>query len=105
MLAVERGNGQVFISLIVLAEIGHVLAGTRYRLPRDRIAEAVDALLATAVFTIERRDIVGAAVADYRSGRGSLADHLIGRSGEAAGAATTLTFDRDLRGHPLFATP
>lgn len=57
------------------------------------------------MFTLERRDVVASALEDYRSGRGILADHLIGRCGEAAAADVTLTFDRDLHRNPLFAPP
>ncbi len=105
LLAAQEGHNQVFLPLIVLAEAGHVLAGPRYRLPRERIADAIGALLSTAVFVIERRDAVAAALGDYRGGEGSLADYLIGRCAEAAGAAITLTFDRALHRHAGFSAP
>jgi len=105
LIAAQERHDQVFLPLIVLAEAGHVLAGPRYRLPRDRIADAIGAVLASAVFVVERRDSVAAALSDYRVGEGSLADYLIGRCAEAAGATITLTFDRALHGHPGFSPP
>ena len=105
LIAAQERHDQVFLPLIVLAEAGHVLAGPRYRVARERIADAIGTLLGSAVFVVERRDAVAAALADYRAGEGSLADYLIGRCAAAAGAQVTLTFDRALHAHPGFAPP
>ena len=42
------------------------------------------------------------AVEDYRNGLGGFSDCYIGRANHAAGADTTLTFDKGLKGNPRF---
>ena len=46
--------------------------------------------------------VVHAAFTDYRDGKGDFADYLIGRRNAAAGCEHTVTFDKDLVGHPAF---
>lgn len=91
----------VLVSDIVLSELEWVLEAA-YNVPRQRILAALNALLADDKFCFEDRHRVAAALALYQMGRGDLADYLIGLRGEAMGARTTFTFDRDLRDDARF---
>lgn len=86
---------------IVLCELVWVLdAG--YGFSRAEIAAALDRILATAQFEIEGKDLVLAALDDFRRSGADFSDCLIGRRNRAAGAAETVTFDRSLKGLPGF---
>ena len=82
------------ISLIVVAEFAWVLK-KRYKYGFEQIARAVQSLLDTDDFTIERRDRVEWALSNYTRSRVDFSDLLIARSDELAGASSTVTFDRD----------
>jgi len=64
-----------------------------YAYPRERIAHAIDGILATAVLTVEDAPSVRAALARYRRGA-DFADALIAITNLRAGASATLTFDK-----------
>jgi predicted nucleic-acid-binding protein len=98
--ATERDE-PVFISDVALSELEWVL-DSAYKVPRHRILAAVNALVADQRFCFEDRQRVTTALDLYQGGRGDLADYLLGVRGEEAGARTTFTFDRALRGDPRF---
>ncbi len=108
--AVERGE-PICLSAIVLCELVWVLRRL-YRLRKPDILLALNGILANAhagkegsrppAFLIQEDALVREAVAAYASGKGDLADHLIGRFARAAGAPTTYTFDRSAASSPLF---
>jgi predicted nucleic-acid-binding protein len=91
----------LFVTQVVLCEVVWVLESA-YRTPRSDIVGTLDALLRTAQLDFQEKDVLLAALDDYRTGSGDFADYVIGRAGSAAGCALTLTFDRDRGSSPLF---
>lgn len=92
------GKGeQVFLSVLVLCESAWVL-DRRYRQSRDVIADTLDLVLDTAVFAVERSDLLRRCVDQFRTGKARLADYVIGAIAMEAGCTVTLTLDRDLAG-------
>ena len=98
--ATARG-GTCFINTIVLCETVWVLESA-YGYGRDEIAAVLEKMLATRQLEFESKELVRAAVSDYRAGSGDLADFLIGRVNAAYGCDCTATFDRKLKKSPLF---
>ncbi|MFK4811364.1 PIN domain-containing protein [Devosia sp. ZW T5_3] len=82
-----------FVSLVVIAELAWLLRRT-YDYPHQAILEAVMALLDSADFAVEARDIVLAAVDTAGAHRFGLADVLIAEIASRAGCAATMTFDK-----------
>ena len=66
-------------------------------LARAAVADALERILMTTQFTVERKDVVRRALADYADGRGDFADGIIGQANREAGCTTTITFDRALK--------
>jgi len=69
---------------------------------QTEIFAAVSALLTDRRFSFEEAQRVNTALDLYRQGKGNLSDYLLGLKGESAGARTTYTFDRGLRGESRF---
>ncbi len=82
-----------YVSLIVLCEFAWVL-GTRYSFQRDAIARAVHSVLNTAVFSVERSELVQQALRQFSASRADFADCCIAAFASAAGCVYTLTFDK-----------
>ncbi|MFT4112365.1 PIN domain-containing protein [Silvibacterium sp.] len=82
-----------FISLITLAETAWVLSRT-YSFDRDRIAEAISALLHTQELMLEQREAVRTALHAFEESRADFSDCLIAQLGHHAGCEYTVTFDR-----------
>lgn len=102
----SEAHGERFhVSTLVLVELAWVLQGTRYRLSREETADTLHALLETAVFVIQDRDLVRRAVEAYRRGPADFSDYLIGEQDRRAGCDTTLTFDRRLATAEGFEEP
>lgn len=100
--AAELAGEPILIGNIVLCEVVWIL-DSAYGYGRNEITTAIDQILQTGVFRFERKDIVRAALNEYRDSRKlDLADCLIGRVHEALGSTTTVTFDRSLRGLDAF---
>jgi predicted nucleic-acid-binding protein len=88
-----KGDG-VFVSLIVLAEIGWVLS-VAYQWDRGTILDRLSRLVRTRGVLIEDLELVDAALEGYRGGKAELADYLIlGKAQD--GGAKLLTFDKRL---------
>jgi predicted nucleic-acid-binding protein len=103
LLADAEARGERFhVSTTVLCELVWALRGGAYRKGRDAIVQALEALLASGLFEVQRRDLVRRAVDDYRAGPGDFADYLISWEDDAAGCVGTLTFDRALEGCERF---
>jgi predicted nucleic-acid-binding protein len=98
--AIERGDRFV-VNNAVLCELVWVLR-TAYEYSREEIARALDHILATAQFDIERADEARQALRDYQSTRADFSDALIGRINRSLGAERTVTFDRNLKGLETF---
>jgi predicted nucleic-acid-binding protein len=98
--AVE-GETKLHVDAIVLCELVWVLRAA-YRLGKDRIEDAVDRILSTAIFSFDDRELLRAALHDYREGAGDFSDYVIGRRNARAGCEHTVTFDRALRNETSF---
>ena len=72
---------------------------------RVEISAALRQFLNADPFVVEEADDVARALDRWESGKGDLADYLIGIRNEDAGCQVTLTFDQALRGEPGFAEP
>ena len=96
---VEHVNGQgVFISLIVLAEVGWVLSSA-YEWDRATIQARVQRLVRTRNVYVEELELVEAALDEYAAGKAQLADYLILGVARASSDAL-LTFDKKLARSP-----
>ena len=93
--ATDRGERFV-VNTAVLCELVWVLA-TAYGYPRDQIARALEQILVTAQFEVERLDEARQALSDFRSTKADFSDALIGRINRSLGAGHTVTFDRGLK--------
>lgn len=88
-----RGAG-VFVSLVVLAEVGWVLSAG-YSWDRGTIHDRLRRLVRTRGVAIEQLELVERALRQYADGKADLADYLIlGLARDAADGL--LTFDRRL---------
>lgn len=83
-----------FIPLIVIVELSWVLTSA-YSLSRQQLAEALEGVLRSKEWVVEKADIVWQAVRLFQSGSADFADCLIFRSAAAAGCEKTMTFDKD----------
>ena len=99
--AATTAGEPLFVSTVVMCEVVWVLErGDRF--DRAQVEQAVDALLRTAQLHFREKDLLLAALADYRSGSGDFADYVIGRDAAAEGCSRTVTLDRALESSPLF---
>jgi predicted nucleic-acid-binding protein len=98
--AANRGE-QLVVNIVVLCELVWVL-GASYRYSREEIAGALEQILATAQFEVERLDDARQALGDFRSTKADFSDALIGRINRSLGAEHTVTFDRSLKAVETF---
>jgi predicted nucleic-acid-binding protein len=98
--ATDRGE-QLVVNAVVLCELEWVL-GSAYNYSRAEIARAIEQILATAQFEVERLDEARKALADFRTTKSDFSDALIGRINRSLGAEHTMTFDRDLKAIDTF---
>ena len=85
-----------FISLVVLVELCRVLKRL-YSASADELLAAVQDLLDTPRFQLDRRDVVAATVQFMKAGQGSKAgfvDVLIAQLAAAQGCTRTVSFDK-----------
>ena len=99
-IATDRGDRFV-INSAVLCELVWVLE-TTHEYSREEIARALDQILSTAEFDIERPDDARAALRDFQSTKADYSDALIGRINRSLGAEHTASFDRRLKGLETF---
>lgn len=99
--AVEQDE-RLLINGTVLCEVTWVLESA-YEYSRAEIADALERILDTAQFEIERAPEARQALGDFRATKAGFADALIGRINRTLGAERTMTFDRDLRALDTFA--
>jgi predicted nucleic-acid-binding protein len=92
---------KLVIQPLVLCELVWVLE-TGYNIRRPEMIQTLERILRTAEFEIIQKDTVWQALADYREGRGDFSDCYLGRANASTGVATTLTFDKELKGNPAF---
>lgn len=86
----DAGGG--FITLVSIVELVWVL-GSSYELTYAQVVMALDSILRTKQFTVERADQVLRALRVFKVGRSDFADCLIERSASSAGCDRTVTFD------------
>ncbi|HEX6099379.1 MAG TPA: type II toxin-antitoxin system VapC family toxin [Thermoanaerobaculia bacterium] len=94
-------NEQLYVDDTVLCEVVWVLRAM-YRFEKLEIADALDEVLGTALFSFEDRALLRRAVDEYRTGKGDFADYVIGLRNSRAGCEHTVTFDRALKDRPSF---
>lgn len=94
--ATVAGGDRFVVNSAVLCELVWVLRAT-YEYSRDDLARALESILATAEFDVERPDDARLALMDFRSTKADFTDALIGRINRSLGADHTATFDRDLK--------
>jgi predicted nucleic-acid-binding protein len=92
---------RMLIQPLVLCEMVWVLESA-YRFGKREILTVLERILTTAQFEIAQKDIVWAALGDYRRGKGDFSDYFLGRANEKQGASLTLTFDKALKADPRF---
>jgi len=95
------GGERLFVSTVVLCELVWVLRGA-YALDKAAVVTALERILVTTQLEIDQKDVVRAALEDYRRAGGDFADYVIGRRGREAACDRTATFDRHLKASSLF---
>lgn len=83
----------MFINHVVMCELAGVL-GRGYGYDRADLAELIEKILLGRQFEIEKKDLVCAALIDFKASRADFADRLIGVTNLLAGCESTLTLDR-----------
>ena len=81
-----------FIPVVAVLELSWVLTSS-YGLTREQFSQALDAILRTKEFVVDRADQVFRALSIFKAGSADFADCLIERSAAAAGCDQTVTFD------------
>ena len=81
-----------YVPLVAVVEIAWVLTSC-YDLKRDQVAEAMDGILRTKEFIVDRTEQVAQALRVYKTGSADFADCLIERGATSAGCERTMTFD------------
>jgi predicted nucleic-acid-binding protein len=99
--AAAEGDEQILIGNIVLCETVWVL-DSAYGYAKSEIEAAIEKLLESSTFQFEAKDIVWAALEEYRTAKVDFADCLIGRVHRTLGCEPTATFDAALRKLPTF---
>ena len=81
-----------YITMVSVVELYWVLTSS-YELTGQQVAQALEAILRTKQFMVERADQVMRALRVFGEGGADLADCLIERSASGAGCVKTMTFD------------
>ena len=92
----DAGGG--YVTLVSMVELVWVL-GSSYELTRVQVALALDGILRTKQFTVERADQVLRALRVFKVGRADFADCLIERTAASVGCGKTVTFDINASKH------
>lgn len=88
----RAGTGGIYVNLVVVAELAWVLK-RGYKERPETILDMIGDLLEAREYTVERPELVRAALADARKAGCGLADAIIARLNSDAGTEATLTFD------------
>src|SRR4029453_10109083 len=89
------------INLVVLCEMVWVLESA-YRHPKTAILDLLGRVLSTSEFEIENKEVVWAALEDFKNSRADFSDCLIGRLNQRLGCDETSSFDAAVKGLPGF---
>jgi predicted nucleic-acid-binding protein len=87
---------RLLVNSAVLCELAWVL-NVGYGYSRADIGRAIELILETAQFEVERKHETRQALNDFRATGADFADALIGRINRTLGAEHTVTFDRALK--------
>lgn len=87
-----------YITQVSVVELYWVLTSA-YRLTKPQAAQALDAILRTKQFVVERADQLVRALRVFAQGKADLPDCLIERAATAAGCTQTMTFDAGAAKH------
>jgi len=102
--AAVSAKERLFIPLVTLVETIWVLRRA-YRQPKPVVIALVERLCDHGSMLLEEGDLVDAALAAWRDGVGDFSDHVIGQEALRGGCHVVLSFDRQMRGSPLFCDP
>lgn len=91
--AARTADDPAFISVVVQAELVWLLIQT-LRFPAVKVVEVLRAILLSADFVVEQREILEDAIASSTPTRFDLADFLITGLGRRAGCQRVVTFDK-----------
>lgn len=86
------GDNPGYITMVSVIELYWVLTSC-YELTGEQVGQALEAILRTKQFLVERADQVMRALRVYGEGKADFADCLIERSATGAGCTQTMTFD------------
>ena len=86
------GDTPGYIAMVSVVELYWVLTSC-YDLSGSQVAQALEAILRTKQFLVERADQVMRALRVFGGGAADFADCLIERSASGAGCEQTMTFD------------
>ena len=88
------GDNTGYITIVTIVELYWVLTSA-YKLTRQQAGQAIEAILCTKYFLVERADQVMRALRVFGNGNGKadFPDCLIERSASSAGCKRTMTFD------------
>ena len=86
------GDNPGYITIVSVVELYWVLTSS-YELTGQQVAQALEAILRTKQFLVERADQVMRALRVFGEGKSDFADCLIERSAAGAGCERTITFD------------
>lgn len=91
----------LFISILVLCEVVCVLDRS-YRQSKAAIVATLERIVEADLFVIEHDVLVRQGIEEYRAGKGTFAEYLIGGIAHHAGCSDTVTFDHALAGSQRF---
>ncbi len=90
-----RASSDLILEDVVIAELVYVLESV-YKVPRDRLAELVRAVVEFAAIRVEDPTVIHGALRHYVSARVDFADAYVAAAASASGVGTVASFDRDL---------
>jgi len=92
------GDNTGFVSLVSVVEMYWVLKSC-YSLSREQAATAIETIVRTKQFVVERADVVVRALRVFAGGRADLPDCLIERAAASEGCTETFTLDAGAARH------
>jgi predicted nucleic-acid-binding protein len=88
------GDGKGYITLIALVETTWVLECC-YELKKHELVQALEGILKTKQFLIEKPDIAYVALKNYVEGKADFSDALIAACSKDSGCEKIMSFDKD----------
>jgi predicted nucleic-acid-binding protein len=91
----------LFVPVIVICELIWVLERT-YGQSKSQIIAVLENLLDLDILVFEQDSVIRQSLDQYRHGKASFPDYVLGEISRQAGCNDTISFDRALRGAPGF---